>query len=786
MNKEIDEAVTEGVLDADQATGLKGYVVDAETTEAIEAIREALEATIFENQKYLAKEDIQTDDNLTKELKAEYSKKIDEAKTPEALTQVLEELDRVVVLNAEKDKLNKEIDEAVTEGVLDADQATGLKGYVVDAETTEAIEATREALNRTIFENQKAASIHGVGNDKELSENLQNKYISLLEKAGTGSELDKILTLLDAEVAVVKAEQAVEYAIDKLRSAEENDVITVEEQTDIIQANKILMEAKKEAQGELSIVPEITDSGETSELGQKLESVKKDLLKRVEAIQDVQVPKVSPEEREAFKKVLMNYLKSETPNLSNLKAYDQIVDLMKEQDNVEEKIVEILQIARAEDIVEQVKKEIDYKKKDRLKKRAKAILDTVEGSIEDVGVNTLPKYKQELLKQKQRVQELLNDGGNIPSAENNSEYAIRIAKNKALEEINRHDLSEEIKEAYKDRINESNKQIEIDEVLKTLVTELAIRVAEESVETANKLLKEFQNIGEFTASDQGVVNAANEKIAINQSAAQVKLDELTRKINENSDETPSELKKELQEYRNKLQDRLERVKQVEIPEISDKELKELKDDAKSDLKGLVPNLTDLEREIYENIIDQLKSKDNSEKKINEIVQVAMAEALLKQNKSTTNQAVIERNKRNAQTSLNFVDESLEDGQDYPAYKKVLLEQKKRVQGLLNGKTEDTIPTPPPAAGDSQTGGSNSKLAFESKRGEISRELDKLLEKYKKLSTSDTGKKIPTIEYSEFYSKIEALLDEWKGLASDDNERASVEGLRATLRSFKVA
>ena len=768
LNKEIDEAVTEGVLDADQATGLKGYVVDAETTEAIKAVREALEATIFENQKYLAKEDIQTDDNLTKELKAEYSKKIDEAKTPEALTQVLEELDRVVVLNAEKDKLNKEIDEAVTEGVLDADQATGLKGYVVDAETTEAIEATREVLNRTIFENQKAASIHGVGNDKGLSENLQNKYISLLEKAGTGSELDKTLTLLDAEVAVVKAEQEVEYAIDKLRSAEGDDVITVEEQTDIIQANKILMEAKKEAQGELSIVPEITDSGETSELGEELKSVKKDLLKRVEAVQDVRVPKVSPEEREAFKKVLMNYLKKETPNLSNLKAYDQIVDLMKEQDNVEEKTVEILQIARAEDIVEQVKKETDYKKKDRLKKRAKAILDTVEGSIEDGGGNSLPKYKQELLKQKQRVQELLNDGGNILSAENNSEYAIRIAKNKALEEINRHDLSEEIKEAYKDRINESNKQIEIDEVLKTLVTELAIRVAEESVETANKLLKEFQNTGEFTASDQGVVNVANEKIAINQSAAQVKLEELTRKINENSDETPSELKKELQEYRNKLQDRLERVKQVEIPEISDKELKELKDDAKSDLKGLVPNLTDLEREIYENIIDQLKSKDNSEKKINEIVQVAMAEALLKQNKSTTNQAVIERNKRNAQTSLNFVDETLEEGQNYPEYKKELLKQKQRVQDLLNDQTENVTP----------------KVTFESKLEEA-KEISALLLSLLNENKSSDGKPVATEEYKKAYEKYVDKVSDLESLAKTEKQRSSVEGLKGLFGPLKI-
>ncbi|WP_201711620.1 GA-like domain-containing protein [Dolosigranulum pigrum] len=671
-------------------------------------------------------------------------------------------------LQEEKDKLNKEIDEAVTEGVLDADQATGLKGYVVDAETTEAIEATREVLNRTIFENQKAASIHGVGNDKGLSENLQNKYISLLEKAGTGSELDKILTLLDAEVAVVKAEQEVEYAIDKLRSAEGDDVITVEEQTDIIQANKILMEAKKEAQGELSIVPEITDSGETSELGEELKSVKKDLLKRVEAVQDVRVPKVSPEEREAFKKVLMNYLKKETPNLSNLKAYDQIVDLMKEQDNVEEKTVEILQIARAEDIVEQVKKETDYKKKDRLKKRAKAILDTVEGSIEDGGGNSLPKYKQELLKQKQRVQELLNDGGNILSAENNSEYAIRIAKNKALEEINRHDLSEEIKEAYKDRINESNKQIEIDEVLKTLVTELAIRVAEESVETANKLLKEFQNTGEFTASDQGVVNVANEKIAINQSAAQVKLEELTRKINKNSDETPSELKKELQEYRNKLQDRLERVKQVEIPEISDKELKELKDDAKSDLKGLVPNLTDLEREIYENIIDQLKSKDNSEKKINEIVQVAMAEALLKQNKSTTNQAVIERNKRNAQTSLNFVDETLEEGQNYPEYKKELLKQKQRVQDLLNDQTENVTP----------------KVTFESKLEEA-KEISALLLSLLNENKSSDGKPVATEEYKKAYEKYVDKVSDLESLAKTEKQRSSVEGLKGLFGPLKI-
>ncbi|RAN59065.1 hypothetical protein B8A40_02290, partial [Dolosigranulum pigrum] len=206
-----------------------------------------------------------------------------------------------------------------------------------------------------------------------------------------------------------------------------------------------------------------------------------------------------------------------------------------------------------------------------------------------------------------------------------------------------------------------------------------------------------------------------------------------------------------------------------------------KQDAIEKLKQFVPNLEDKEREVYENIIKKMNGTDNSEEKINEIVQVAIAEELLVQNKKSTSQVVIGRNRKNAQTSLDFVEGTSKDGQNYPEYKQELLKQKQRVQDLLNGQTGNIIPTPP--VGDSQLGESDPKVTFASKREEVTKEIKNLEEKFKE-SAKDNSDGALTKEYNELYKKVEDLLTNWEQLASTDSDRRAVQGIRDILRGYK--
>ncbi|RAN56778.1 hypothetical protein B8A40_08340, partial [Dolosigranulum pigrum] len=275
-----------------------------------------------------------------------------------------------------------------------------------------------------------------------------------------------------------------------------------------------------------------------------------------------------------FKQDAIEKLKQFVPNLEDKEreVYENIIKKMNGTDNSEEKINEIVQVAIAEELLVQNKKSTSQVVIGRNRKNAQTSLDFVKGTSKD-GQN-YPEYKQELLKEKQRVQDLLDDKiSSTPSTEENTD-----------------DSSENMDKETKEKIY-INK------------LEEAVKKAEESGEKAKKaeeIAKKAQENGSFSATDQGLVIEANKEVEHNKGVAQNILDNP-----KTEDGRELDLSEELEQRKNNLQERLNKISEVDVPNISKETLEEFKQDAIEKLKQFVPNLEDKEREVYENIIKKM-------------------------------------------------------------------------------------------------------------------------------------------------------------------------------------
>lgn len=342
--------------------------------------------------------------------KEEFENKLTSANTVKELQELEKEVDDFLdeqdkaELEREKNKALKEIDQLINDQLVAEHQVQQQKDRVNNKESIveDILEAVTEA-RQIAFNNYKTGTVENVEEDKELSQALKDKYVPLLKAAETGSELDKVLSLLDVEEFVEKAEKALEEALEK---AQKEGEFTVHDQSLVEAANDKVETDKANAQ---TLLDELSKQYAEELTGNEgLKSRVDDLQSRLNKVNKVKVPDVSEEILNEFKNEAKKALKNLASNLTDKerKVYEDIIDKMDAKDDAGNNVDEIIQVAIAEDQYKQIEAENDPAEKEKLKKRAQGALNFVEETSKDGEDH--PDYKQDLLKEKKRVQDLLN------------------------------------------------------------------------------------------------------------------------------------------------------------------------------------------------------------------------------------------------------------------------------------------------------------------------------------------------------------------------------------------
>ncbi|WP_347299992.1 DUF1542 domain-containing protein [Dolosigranulum savutiense] len=763
-----------------------------------------------------AKDSVDQLDALTSEEKAEFKKRIDSADTIGAIQNIVNEAEKQAYANtvaSEKERLLNELDETVNtiQDAIDAndsltDEEKNLGHVVVVShgevaqellanastleEINEIIEATVTSINQAVKELEAKSDARSAIDDAVTAKETAIDKSDLSEKAKTTLKAQVKQYADDAKKAIGDLNNAEEVAnrigeaireiilmgiddvspkgdakdsVDQLAALTPEEKAKFKQQIDTADTpeaiQEILDEAEKQAHAKTTVNKDELD--EIVDILNKIEAEEAtdDLLERQK--DEARTGDSSINSLTDLSEKIRNELQEQINNAQN---EEEILKILSKAANRNElnKTVKAA-IAGMPELTEQQKNEYKQQVDD-----AKAD-DEVEAVLSELESKAFENYKES---SKNQVKDLTRL----------SEKEKQDFKNKIDEKESVNNIDEVLGEAYK-----QNTQKAIERNQAVAKVEAAVKNAVKASNDAKKELEKAKENSEVSATDQGRIRAANDTVKESKAEAQKLLVEFSSKYTEELNSN-----KGLKEQFEKLKEQLEEVNEVDVPRISEETLEKFKQDAIEYLygvnngssktkKSLVPDLEDSERKVYEEIIKKMDAKDDSEKNINEIIQVAIAENLLKkQNKIGT--SITEKIKQRVQTALNFVDETLEEGQNYPEYKKELLKQKQRVQNLLNGQTGNTIPTPP--MNDSQTGGSDSKVTFGNMREEVTRELNKLSDKVKKVDTEGPNKSTLTKEYREQYEKFEELLSKWEQLASNDKERAGVQGIRDILRGYK--
>ena len=490
--KVVDQFVEEALLSEEQAGNFKKAIENAEDLDAVDSVVEAVLKQVFENQKAAAVQDVENDINLSETLKEKYVPLLEGAETPEQLDEIL--------LNLDKEEAKKAIDQLVENEELADHQGEASKSEVEAAKTTEEVEEALAGAHQKVFENVRRGAVDSVKNDKNLSNELKGKYVPLLEGATTGSELNEVLNTLDAEVAVEEAENKVKEADNFLKeAANDEEGITEQDLEQARQNNKEIEQLKAAAQEKLD------------KLSNSQQEVKTKLQDRLDKVNDIKLPPVSP----SSKAELANRLIKESPLEEQRKnVYREKVKV----DDSDNKIDDILAALAAE--VEVKKAEDKEAVAESLVKEAVADDEVTDGE-----------------------RKAINDANEV----------VRNLKEDAQKSVNGlSDSVSDLREHLQGRLNNVDEaKIPGDD---TKEAKEAVEKAEDKAKEADNFLKEAANDAEgITEQDLEKARQNNEEIEQLKAAAQEKLDKLS-----NSQ----------QEVKTKLQDRLDKVNDIKLPPVS--------------------------------------------------------------------------------------------------------------------------------------------------------------------------------------------------------------------------
>ena len=572
------------------------------------------------------------------------------------LNQVKELLDKVEEQYSYESPL-QELKNEVISDLLTKGASTELLNEIQNAPSAQVVrqlagEFERQKEIKEISE--RTSSLKTTIETEVTHDGQKSKLLEELKEAKTLPQLEKLEAKVDRQIAVdrkraeaVEIKNKWEKLYFELEEDSEGNKFTTEAQYSELlnlssQYNQLLPEWEKLAQGDY-----------TNESG-------------VQAFKDIV--------KDRFNKIPPVINIGELGDSVELKIKALVSDSTKKEE-FKNKLTSANTVKELQELEKEVDQYLDDQDKTELEKERSQALENIEELITEESV-----AKHQVVSQKTAV----NNAESVEDIYKAVAEAYQIAfdnyKTGTVENVEEDkELSQALKDKYVPLLKEATTGAELDKVLSLLDVEEFVEKAEKAGGEAEKALEGAQKNGEFTVHDQSVVKAANDKVGSDKAEAQKLLDGLSEQYAEELIDN-----EELKASVTGLQDRLNKVNKVDVPEVSEEILDGFKDGAKEALKNLTSNLTDAEREVYEKIIDKMDAKDNAGNNVDEIVQVAIAEDQYKQIEAENNPAEKEKFKKRAQGALNFVEGTSEDEEDYPEYKQDLLKEKKRVQDLLNG------------------------------------------------------------------------------------------------------
>ncbi|WP_347301161.1 YSIRK-type signal peptide-containing protein [Dolosigranulum savutiense] len=770
----IDQFVADNYLAKEDADIHKENLVLSTDEATVEQVKENVLASVFVNQKEAVVQNVKDDKSISEDLKKEFIPKLEKATTGEELNAILLDLDK-----AEVQEL---IDQFVADNYLAKEDADIHKENLALSTDEATVEQVKENVLASVFVNQKEAVVQNVKDDKSISEDLKKEFIPKLEKATTGEELNAILLDLDKAEVQELIDQFVadnylakeDADIHKENLALSTDEATVEQVKENVLASVFVNQ--KEA-----VVQNVKDDKSISE------DLKKEFIPKLEKA-------TTGEELNA---ILLDLDKAEVQELIDQFVADNYLakedaDIHKENlalstdeatvEQVKENVLASVFVNQKEAVVQNVKDDKSISedlKKEFIPKLEKAttgeelnaiLLDLDKAEVQElidqfVADNYLAKEDADIHKENLA---LSTDEATVEQVKENVLASVFVNQKEAVVQNVKDDksISEDLKKEFIPKLEKATTGYELDKVLNTLSVEEAVEKAVHSTAEAQKALDKTQENNEVSATDQGLIRAANTTVRED-------LLEANKLVDEFSSQYVEELKtdEELEQRLNGWQERLKDVKEVKVPSISEETLEEFKAAAIKNLKNIVPNLSDTERKVYEDIIKRMKSRDDSENNVNEIVQVGVAEGQLKRSKNEQDQVKKDKFKKRAQIALDFVKGTFDDEENYPEYKKELLKQKQHIQNLLNDEATQS------------NGDLTPKESYKNKLEETRKVAQELITISGELKNGNTL--IVKEAYQKALDKYEKNVLKLKELAETEEDRKQAEGLENLLNNLKT-
>ncbi|RAN58755.1 hypothetical protein B8A40_03960, partial [Dolosigranulum pigrum] len=267
--------------------------------------------------------------------KDSFKKKLTNANTVKELQELekavddyLDEQDKTE-LERERTKVIDEIDQLIDDKLVAEHQVEQQKAIVNDKSTTlEDIYRAVFEIRQTAFNNLKNGTIEDIEKDADLSQDLKNKYISMLEKANSEFDIAKILNLLDIEEIVEKAKKSDKKAQSILTEAQKDGEFSATDQGQVKAENDIVKASKAKAQ---ELLKEFSNQYAAQiTVDDELKDSLDNLQKHLENIAEIDVPNISKETLEEFKQDAIEKLKQFVPNLEDKEreVYENIIKKM--------------------------------------------------------------------------------------------------------------------------------------------------------------------------------------------------------------------------------------------------------------------------------------------------------------------------------------------------------------------------------------------------------------------------------------------------------------------------